>query len=752
MHRGGGTPESLRRSLCDRLERRRAGERLTERGGDPVEAALDSCLPRALRKRLGVTYCERGEAGERLEHPGVAGPEAAAAAPPDSEHAAHLSAPRHRRSRHVGETLVRRVRDGALDRAVRALDERPPLADRRAGQPLVHRELEAEQRFVEAVHGDAAERPALAVEDVAVGCVGVEQIGELVGEPLEDDGKVELAAERVGGTEQRRLLGEPLLVLRERLLERDTRPQPLERDGRLRRERLHEREVICREDAALVGGRDGDDRDHALLERSGTNAALLRAGRLDELATDEVRFRRVVDGERGGFEDGARDPGRLVREVESQFPPPVDVLAARAREIADRLAPVIGDERQARERDAGHRRDLVEERARDALDVGGPREFARDAADALELSAAAGCPAVRANPLEHSLGAAESTVSGRFVLRRIRFTKMGRTAHCPRRKRPVACFSLGDANRGASSTFSRLAPGRARCDRPPEQRAFPAMSRTAANAPRLSLPAVVKRLLLASPRGYCAGVERAVETVERALALYGSPVYVRKQIVHNSHVVRDLEARGAVFVDELSSVPEGSNVVFSAHGIAPAVRVEAGERGLATIDATCPLVTKVHAQARRYASAGYAIVLIGHAGHEEVEGTLGEAPEAIVLVQSTRGCGARVAPGRPAARVHHADDALGRRDERDRRGAPPPLPAHRGAGARRHLLRDLQPPVGREGAARGGRPAARRRLAELLELGAPRRRRARRRRRCAPRRRHRRRSTRAGSRDARRSG
>jgi 4-hydroxy-3-methylbut-2-enyl diphosphate reductase len=145
---------------------------------------------------------------------------------------------------------------------------------------------------------------------------------------------------------------------------------------------------------------------------------------------------------------------------------------------------------------------------------------------------------------------------------------------------------------------------------------------------------VVTRVLLASPRGYCAGVERAVETVERALALYGSPVYVRKQIVHNSHVVRDLEARGAIFVDELTSVPEGSTVVFSAHGIAPAVRAEAGARGLETIDATCPLVTKVHTQARRYAQAGYAIVLIGHAGHEEVEGTLGEAPDAIVLVQS----------------------------------------------------------------------------------------------------------------------
>jgi 4-hydroxy-3-methylbut-2-enyl diphosphate reductase len=163
---------------------------------------------------------------------------------------------------------------------------------------------------------------------------------------------------------------------------------------------------------------------------------------------------------------------------------------------------------------------------------------------------------------------------------------------------------------------------------------------------------VVKRLLLASPRGYCAGVERAVETVERALALHGSPVYVRKQIVHNSHVVRDLEARGAVFVDELSSVPEGSTVVFSAHGIAPAVRAEAGARGLATIDATCPLVTKVHSQARHYADAGYAIVLIGHAGHEEVEGTFGEAPDSIVLVETVADAERVSLPaGRPLAYV-----------------------------------------------------------------------------------------------------
>ena len=147
--------------------------------------------------------------------------------------------------------------------------------------------------------------------------------------------------------------------------------------------------------------------------------------------------------------------------------------------------------------------------------------------------------------------------------------------------------------------------------------------------------AVVKRVILASPRGYCAGVERAVETVERALDLHGAPVYVRKQIVHNAHVVRELEERGAVFVDSEEDVPEGETVVFSAHGVSPAVHETAAARSLNTIDATCPLVTKVHAQARRYAAEGYTIVLVGHAGHEEVEGTMGEAPDSIVLVEST---------------------------------------------------------------------------------------------------------------------
>jgi 4-hydroxy-3-methylbut-2-enyl diphosphate reductase len=139
---------------------------------------------------------------------------------------------------------------------------------------------------------------------------------------------------------------------------------------------------------------------------------------------------------------------------------------------------------------------------------------------------------------------------------------------------------------------------------------------------------VVRKVLLASPRGYCAGVERAVDTVEKALDLYGPPVYVRKQIVHNLHVVRDLEARGAVFVDEETEVPEGETVVFSA------VHANAAARRLNTIDATCPLVTKVHVQARRYAANGYTVILIGHAGHEEVVGTMGEAPESMILVES----------------------------------------------------------------------------------------------------------------------
>jgi 4-hydroxy-3-methylbut-2-en-1-yl diphosphate reductase len=146
-----------------------------------------------------------------------------------------------------------------------------------------------------------------------------------------------------------------------------------------------------------------------------------------------------------------------------------------------------------------------------------------------------------------------------------------------------------------------------------------------------------KKVLLAAPRGYCAGVDRAVAAVERALELYGPPIHVRKQIVHNRYVVETLERRGAIFVDNTDEVPEGATVIFSAHGVAPAVHEEAAARGLKAIDATCPLVTKVHQEARRFASRDYDILLIGHEGHEEVEGTAGEAPERVQLVDGPGG-------------------------------------------------------------------------------------------------------------------
>jgi 4-hydroxy-3-methylbut-2-enyl diphosphate reductase len=148
------------------------------------------------------------------------------------------------------------------------------------------------------------------------------------------------------------------------------------------------------------------------------------------------------------------------------------------------------------------------------------------------------------------------------------------------------------------------------------------------------MPVTPETVLLAAPRGYCAGVDRAVQTVERALELYGAPVYVRKEIVHNKHVVEQLRERGAVFVESETEIPEGATVVFSAHGVSPSVHANAEHLQLRTIDATCPLVTKVHVEAKKFAAEGYTIVLIGHAGHEEVEGTMGEAPEDIVLIEN----------------------------------------------------------------------------------------------------------------------
>jgi 4-hydroxy-3-methylbut-2-enyl diphosphate reductase len=163
--------------------------------------------------------------------------------------------------------------------------------------------------------------------------------------------------------------------------------------------------------------------------------------------------------------------------------------------------------------------------------------------------------------------------------------------------------------------------------------ALRSLRKAAPIAERWAAACAQRTVLLAGPRSFCAGVERAIEIVERALELRGAPVYVRKQIVHNTRVVADLEQRGAVFVDELDEVPDGATVVFSAHGVSPAVRDTASGRGLSVIDATCPLVSKVHAEARRFAREGYTVALIGHAGHEEVEGTLGEAPESTMLVE-----------------------------------------------------------------------------------------------------------------------
>ena len=148
------------------------------------------------------------------------------------------------------------------------------------------------------------------------------------------------------------------------------------------------------------------------------------------------------------------------------------------------------------------------------------------------------------------------------------------------------------------------------------------------------MPSAPEKLFLAAPRGYCAGVDRAVQTVERALELHGPPVYVRKEIVHNKHVVEQLRERGAIFVDQETEVPEGEMVVFSAHGVAPSVHANSAARDLRTIDATCPLVTKVHVEAKKFAADGYTIVFIGHEGHEEVEGTMGEAPGSMVLIET----------------------------------------------------------------------------------------------------------------------
>ena len=219
------------------------------------------------------------------------------------------------------------------------------------------------------------------------------------------------------------------------------------------------------------------------------------------------------------------------------------------------------------------------------------------------------------------------------------------------------------------------------------------------------------KILLASPRGFCAGVNMAIDTLDQAIRLFGTPIYVFHEIVHNRYVVERFRGEGAIFVDDLAEVPEGSRLLFSAHGVSPEVRAAAVRRKLRTIDATCPLVTKVHLEAVRFARAGYTILLIGHAGHDEVLGTMGEAPEAIVLVQSPDEVESLEFPAGHSPGVPDANDAFRRRRQSDHRPAETTLPRDYRPAQRRHLLRHAKPP--RSGPAIGRRdrhlPGARQR-------------------------------------------
>ena len=226
-------------------------------------------------------------------------------------------------------------------------------------------------------------------------------------------------------------------------------------------------------------------------------------------------------------------------------------------------------------------------------------------------------------------------------------------------------------------------------------------------------------LYLAAPRGFCAGVDRAIQIVELALEKWGAPVYVRHEIVHNRFVVDGLKAKGAVFVEELAECPPDRPVVFSAHGVPKSVPAEAEARRMLYLDATCPLVSKVHVEADRHHENGLQMVMIGHAGHPEVIGTMGQLPPGAVLLVETAADVAAFAPTRRGpARLHHPDHALGRRHRRDRRGAARPLPGDRRAAQGGHLLRHHQPPGGGQGDGADDRRAPGDRRAQLLELAA----------------------------------
>ena len=234
------------------------------------------------------------------------------------------------------------------------------------------------------------------------------------------------------------------------------------------------------------------------------------------------------------------------------------------------------------------------------------------------------------------------------------------------------------------------------------------------------MKAPISEILLAGPRGFCAGVERAIDIVELALSVCKPPVYVRREIVHNRLVVETLRQQGAIFVDELDEVPDDATVIFSAHGISPAVREEGARRGLRVIDATCPLVTKVHLEAVRYAREDYSIVLIGHEDHDEVIGTLGEAPDRIFVIADVDEVATLEVPNPEKVAVSDPDDPLGRRHARRHRGAPPAVPEDRRALAQRHLLRDAESSGRGEAARERRRSLAGDRFEQQLERDPPR--------------------------------
>jgi 4-hydroxy-3-methylbut-2-enyl diphosphate reductase len=223
-----------------------------------------------------------------------------------------------------------------------------------------------------------------------------------------------------------------------------------------------------------------------------------------------------------------------------------------------------------------------------------------------------------------------------------------------------------------------------------------------------------KRVLLLKPRGFCAGVVRAVDIVKIALDTFGAPIYVRKEIVHNSYVVNDLAGKGAIFVNELDEVPAGARVIYSAHGVSPAVREAAKLRGLKVVDATCPLVTKVHVEAIKFAKQGYSLVLVGHRDHEEVEGTQGEAPDVTQVVSTVEEVDALVVPD-PNKVAYLTQTTLSLHD----RGPQEEVPQHRRAARAGHLLRHREPPDCRQERRPRCGSGARRRLAQQLELQSP---------------------------------